>query len=83
MNKRFILAAHHLNGQRTAENYVDDCVMRRCDEPNVLSNIVVNLIAGCGTAEAASETMNGFCDYLHGLLRAKYGPPPAHKGDSE
>ena len=77
------LAHAHANGYRTAENYVDDCVMRSCAEPNILSNIVVTLISACASPDEASETMNGFCDYLHSLLRAKYGPAPARAGDDE
>jgi len=77
------LATAHANGYRTAENYVDDCVMRSCGEPNILSSIAVALIARCSSPDEASATMDGFCAYLHSLLCAKYGPPPAHKGDSE
>ncbi len=75
------LATAHANGYRTAENYVDECVMRSCAEPNILSSISVALIARCTSPDEASATMDGFCAYLHSLLCAKYGPPPRVGGN--
>lgn len=80
MNERYQMAAHHLNGYRTAENYVDECVMRDCGESSVLADIVINMAAQCATPEESYRTLTGFCDYLHSLLRAKYGPSQAQEG---
>jgi len=77
------LSTAYVNGYRTAQNYVDDCVMRSCGEANILSNITVNLIGRCASPDEASATMDGFCAYLHSLLCAKYGPPPANAGGNE
>lgn len=77
------LAKSYLNGYATAENYIEECVMRDCGESSGLGDIVVGMTAQCPTPEDAYQTITGFCDYLHSLLRAKYGPSQATTGSAQ
>lgn len=66
MNEKFMVAAHHLNGQRTAENYIDECVFQTVPEPHVLYQILVKMT---GDDMASRAKLMGFADCLHSMLR--------------
>jgi hypothetical protein len=68
MNEKFMVAAHHLSGQSTAENYIDECVLRPCSEPHMLYRILVKMT---GNDMASRAELMGFADCLHSWMRAR------------
>ena len=66
MNERFMVAANHLSGQRTAENYIDECVLRPCSEPHILFRILGKMT---GDDMASRAELMGFADSLHSWMR--------------
>ena len=57
-------------GQHTAANYIDECVLRASQEPDVLYRILVKM---SGEDEESRAELRGFADYLHQMLEARYG----------
>lgn len=70
MNDKFLVAAHHLCGQRTAENYIDECVLRPTSEPHALYQILVKLTQN---DMASHAELMGFADCIHSWMQLGFG----------
>lgn len=61
-------ASHHLNGHHSAENYIDECVLKPTQEPHILFQILVQMDL---TTEEGRAKLMGFTDCLHSWMRSQ------------
>lgn len=71
MNLKNILSEAHLNGQRTAENFIDECVNRKVSEDDILFMIVSKFT---GSDLKSRQTLQGFLSVIHEQLKLAYRP---------
>ncbi len=62
MTDSFNYSDSQLNGFITAENYIDECVLRVTQEKNILFRIVQKM---SGDDEKSKAELRGFCDCIH------------------
>ena len=61
---------HDTIGERTAANYLDECVFCKTSEPDILFRILVKMTAEDAKTRAV---LQGFARYLHHMLEVRYG----------
>lgn len=71
MSLKNILSEAHLNGQRTAENFIDECVIRTVSEDDILFMIVSQFT---GNDLKSRQSLQGFLSVIHQELKAAYHP---------
>lgn len=61
MSNKFNYSESHLNGWRTAENFIDESVMRENSEPDLLARLIEKLT---GNDEKSKAELHGFCECI-------------------
>lgn len=64
-------ALHDMSGEHTAANYIDEFVLRKTSEPDILFRIIVKMTAT--DASGSLDELRGFARYLHSMLEVRYG----------
>nr|WP_315476312.1 hypothetical protein [uncultured Undibacterium sp.] len=61
--------AAYINGVKTAENYIEDCVIRSVPEPDILFQILEKF---SGKDEKSQFALRGFLSHIHSELKDAY-----------
>ena len=64
------LGLYDMIGEHSAANYLDECVFRKTQEPDILFRILIQMSAD---DEATRAELRGFARYLHSMLEVRYG----------
>jgi hypothetical protein len=68
MTDKFDFHMSRLDGQRTAENFIDECVLRARPERDILAAIISKM---AGDDEKSKAELIGFCECVHQWMEAK------------
>lgn len=68
MTDKFDFHESRLNGQITAENFIDECVLRARPEKDILATIISKM---AGNDEKSKAELIDFCDCIHQWMESR------------